>query len=598
MRMRRFDSWSLSPLPIPPRSQLYGLEPIGIGTSWVESLTSYVGRLAAAHSVKVGDLAGRILSQSSDPKDCIIPPEARAAMRGGHGFKVSSYTINGVTDRARKWVQALEWATCRHDLQYLTLLPFRYALPDHLFHRHRTWCSLCLEQWHLKGQIIYEPLIWAIKTSSCCVAHLRRLSDTCPCCARAMSPLSVLFRPGYCGHCSSWLGTSDPTTDALQFTEDQGWALIQVGGLLAMLPLLDPIAARASLRRNLTVYLEEITNGNVLAFTEYVRCPGGMLRSCLAGTELPRIENLLRIAWCLNVPVSSFFTSEGLTPMDIASAKQMVAMYRKRVVLPSRHANEIRRTLQLALDAAVPISVIEIARRLGYTTTNSLYTVDRKLCYKISARYQQAGGRSWWMTLDAPRTCDGRMRELLEQSLKSTEPTPVYQIAASLGHPDAAYIRRQLPDLCAAVDRKIAQAKMDRFEKMGRILKSAIHEIPVPSLVEVARRLGYSYAAIVQRHEPGLCKQLLERQRVYIAKRKADLERQAIVALGKTPTLSVRAVCRRLGITVPFMNKHFPAVVRSILEQRRCASAEEARHRDLVRSRCRQSSYYSCGFKA
>jgi len=44
----------------------------------------------------------------------------------------------------------------------------------------------------------------------------------------------------------------------------------------------------------------------------------------------------------------------------------------------------------------------------------------------------------------------------------------------------------------------------DRFAKMGPILKSAIDENPVPSLAEVARRLGYSYTAIVQRHEPGL----------------------------------------------------------------------------------------------
>jgi hypothetical protein len=179
------------------------------------------------------------------------------------------------------------------------------------------------------------------------------------------------------------------------------------------------------------------------------------------------------------------------------------------------------------------------------------------------------------------------MKDMLEESLKSTEPTPVYQIAASLGHPDAAYIRRQLPDLCAAVDRKIAQAKMaakrDRFAKMGQILKSAMHEIPVPSLVEIARRLGFSYAAIVERNEPGLCKQLLERRRVYIAKRKAGLERQAIVAIGQTPTLSVRAVCRRLGITVRFMNKHLSTVVRSILEKRRCASSQKARRRELVR---------------
>ncbi len=535
MRLQgRFDSWSLSPVLIPPRSQLYGLEPIGIGTSWVESLTSYVGRLAAAHSVKVGDLAGRVLSQDSDPKNCIIPPEARAAMRGGHGFKVSSYTINGVTDRARKWAQALECATCRGDLRYLTLLPFRYALPDHLFHRRRTWCSLCFERSRLNGQTIYEPLLWAIKTSSYCPAHLRQLSDTCPCCGRTMSPLSVLFRPGYCGHCGSWLGTLDPNTDKLQLSspsEDQKWSLMQVGSLLAMLPMVDPIAARESLRRSLTLYLEEIANGNVLASTEYIRRPGGMLRNWLAGKEVPRLENLLQIAHSLHVPVSSLFAPGGPSPTNIAAAKQAVAVGRKRVVLPFRHASEIRRTLQAALRAAVPLSVIEIARRLGYTTTNSLYNADRTLCYKITARYQQSGGRSWWKKPDAPRTSDVRMKDLLEHSLKSDEPIPVHQITASLGHPDDAYIRRQLPELCAAIDRRIAQAKKDRFEKMGPILKTAIDENPVPSLAEVARRLGYSYTAIVQRHEPGLCEQLIERRRVYIASRRADLESQALAAL-------------------------------------------------------------------
>jgi len=582
MRVRpRFDSWSLSPAPIPPRSQLYALEPIGIGTNWVESLTSYVGRLAAAHSVKVGDLVGRVLSQVSNPEDSIMPLEARAAMRGGHGFKVSSYTINGVTDRTRKWVQALERATCRRDLRYLTLLSFRYTLPDHLFHRHRTWCSLCLEQWRLNGQTVYEPLLWAIKTSSYCPAHLQRLSYTCPCCGRTMSPLSVLFRPGYCGHCSRWLGALDPETEeepqSNSLSEDQIWCLTQMGSLLAMLPLVNPIAARELLRRNLKVYLEEVANGNVLAFTEYVQCPGGMLGSCLAGKELLRITSLLRIARCLNVPVCSFFAPEGPTAMDIGSAKREVDIRRKRVVIPSRHASEIRQTLRTALDATPPISVMEIARRLGYTTTDSLYKADRRFCYKITARYRQAGGRSWWLKPDAPRTCNAQMKEMLEQSLNSTEPTPVYQLAASLGHPDAGYMRRQLPELCAAIDRRIAQAEKDRLERIGPILKGAIDENPVPSLTEVARRLGYSYTAIIQRHEPGLCELLMERRRAYIAERTADLEKQAIAVLGQSMPPSVRAVCRRLGITVPFMHKHFPTVVRSIIGQRQSSSADKAR---------------------
>jgi hypothetical protein len=305
-----------------------------------------------------------------------------------------------------------------------------------------------------------------------------------------------------------------------------------------------------------------------------------MLRACLAGKELPRIENLLRIARCLNVPVSSFFTPEGPTPVDIAAAKHTVAIGRKRLVLPSRHAREIRQTLQTALDAALPVSVTETARRLGYTTTYSLYEADRTLCYQITTRYRQSGGRSWWKKPDAPRTCDSRMREMLEQSLKSNDPTPIHQIAASLGHPDSAYIKRQLPKLCAAIDSKISRAKKHHFQRMGPVLKSAMHENPVPTLAEVSRRFGYPYSAILQRHEPVLCKQLVERRCVYIAKHRADLENQARAALAQTSTPSVRGICNRMGITVSFMNKSFPILVRTIIERRRYAGAGKARRRD------------------
>jgi len=100
----------------------------------------------------------------------------------------------------------------------------------------------------------------------------------------------------------------------------------------------------------------------------------------------------------------------------------------------------------------------------------------------------------------------------------------------------------------------------------------------------VARRLGYSYTAIVQRHEPGLCEQLIERRRVYIASRRADLESQALAALEQSPPPSVRAVCRGLGITVRFMHEYFPTVERSIIGRRRSASAEKVPRRELAGS--------------
>jgi TniQ len=57
----RYEVWTVAPPEIPPRSVLYHLSPIAIGTPGVESLTSYLARLAEAHSISCGMLLKRLL---------------------------------------------------------------------------------------------------------------------------------------------------------------------------------------------------------------------------------------------------------------------------------------------------------------------------------------------------------------------------------------------------------------------------------------------------------------------------------------------------------------------------------------------------------
>jgi len=46
-----YPTWDLTLPLLPARSALYPLAPLGVGTPDVESMTSYLARLAAAHSV-------------------------------------------------------------------------------------------------------------------------------------------------------------------------------------------------------------------------------------------------------------------------------------------------------------------------------------------------------------------------------------------------------------------------------------------------------------------------------------------------------------------------------------------------------------------
>jgi len=58
--LEAYESWNLVPPLLPKRSRLYHLEPIAIGTAYIEGLISYVCRLAEDHCVSPGERLVRI----------------------------------------------------------------------------------------------------------------------------------------------------------------------------------------------------------------------------------------------------------------------------------------------------------------------------------------------------------------------------------------------------------------------------------------------------------------------------------------------------------------------------------------------------------
>jgi len=76
----------------------------------------------------------------------------------------------------------------------------------------------------------------------------------------------------------------------------------------------------------LVAYLEHVAGGNILAMAEYIQCPRSTLQSWLDGAALPRLDSLLRICRSLSISASSLFTHSYPTPMNIAAAKNAVAL--------------------------------------------------------------------------------------------------------------------------------------------------------------------------------------------------------------------------------------------------------------------------------
>src|SRR5258708_6778266 len=115
--------WEMSIPDIPPRSRLYSLTPLGLNSPFVESLTSYLCRLAYEHHVQVGTL----IQYSIAPvlgKHYIVNGQSR----GVSSFLRYASPINGNGIMASDWVDALESLTLRTDLALLTLLIASNAL--------------------------------------------------------------------------------------------------------------------------------------------------------------------------------------------------------------------------------------------------------------------------------------------------------------------------------------------------------------------------------------------------------------------------------------------------------------------------------------
>ena len=82
--LTNYESWDFDTNELPPRSPLYSLLPIGIGTPAVESFTSYLTRLAAAHGVSVTTLIrykiAPLFIESSQPTDLLSAYSIRILM--------------------------------------------------------------------------------------------------------------------------------------------------------------------------------------------------------------------------------------------------------------------------------------------------------------------------------------------------------------------------------------------------------------------------------------------------------------------------------------------------------------------------------------
>ncbi|MCC2597465.1 helix-turn-helix domain-containing protein [Pusillimonas sp. MFBS29] len=190
-----------------PRSTLHALPPIGLGTSEVESLTSYFCRLANSHACTTNDLAKFIIER--------IEPgrwETHQGTPGKSRFVWYQRSISGVGDSALNWAGMLSALTGVATLQQLTLLPLQGCVAAKgLMATRARWCPYCLADDQREGQQPYFRLAWDIGLNKVCVRHLTALIARCPHCnASNVRHTANVVVPGWCTACGCFLGSAIP----------------------------------------------------------------------------------------------------------------------------------------------------------------------------------------------------------------------------------------------------------------------------------------------------------------------------------------------------------------------------------------------------
>lgn len=379
---------------LPPRSRLYRIEPIGIGTPFTESLTSYICRLAKAHHVTMNSLFYVILNPALGNKYHVNTEKHSPGTGLSQWFRNQTKNVNGTGSTAFHWIRVIESLTMRHDLSFLTLIKLSAVMPHrYLLRAYQAWCPECYEESRLNNQAIHIPIIWSIRVVETCSRHLRRLIDRCPSCSKHIPPLSRRAFPGYCSCCSTWLGTEHKDESVLIPESQVEWhtaVSCNIGKLIAAVPSWESVPTRDGVVLMFRACIAQVAGGVMAEFGKLIDKDKVSVWGWCNGTVRATLNEILKICYCLDISLVDFISGSDKQLSDLRLVRRPPDNY----ISCPRRANkridydkaEIK--LREILCMNIAISMEEAARIVG-VERRTLYKKFKEVCNAISKRYTE-----------------------------------------------------------------------------------------------------------------------------------------------------------------------------------------------------------------
>lgn len=468
---------------VPPTcSRLYSIEPIGIGTPMVESLTSYIVRLASAHCVTIGALVSLEIAPLIK-KDYLLDLSATGL---SSPFILQSRTVNGLGITAAEWVNALQSLTLQEQLRFTTMLPLRELIPNNkLFRKFRAWCPHCYEECYQAGEPIYDPLLWALSVTTACPKHKRILMHRCIHCNKQIPLLPRNIRPGFCPTCKLWLGITGKNFSSQDRPLDddhlrwQTWVYDHLGTLLASAPQSFSLFRREAISNLIFTCVQKWARGDLNAFVHQFRSFNNRtMKSWMNGQTLPELSGMMDLCYQTNISMKDVLL--GKIESDAFSSNIGTVRKSRSRYMSTTELELMEVALRSMLNENPPFSTNEASKRLGWHRQ----TINHYFPDFFSTMKEQ------YFTYRAQRFDKENIKSTL-LAARNEIPAPSMNLVAKRLGCSRRLLRDEFPeDTRIIVERSVESRKVLADERVFIQFQALQTEFPPLPAIKCAEKLG------------------------------------------------------------------------------------------------------------
>ncbi len=361
-------------------SSLFGLQLLGAGTPEVESLRSYVQRLAYAHHVSPRRLFPELLVMY--PLDQVSLISVKNSL--------DDWAISGKGVVVDALLTRLQRATHR-DLRPAVAQRFGHLFATQQFCRapSQMHCPECVKEDAWDG-LPYGRLLWELTPVTCCPTHRVKLVDSKRCGKGAASTFSQ--RPllsGVCPDCGS-IGYAC-RDERVEATDEEIWIAEQVGALVALTPDETAEFEPASVRAGIAATVRAEFGGELATAAVASGLGRTSVFAWVRKERLPSLDSLLKFCWRARADLLTLLHGT-YQRNESAGGVLATSLAKRKYSQIALDWEQIRTMLIEEAKKTAPRAVEDVASELGTCSRNmrASLPVETERLAERSKQYQAA----------------------------------------------------------------------------------------------------------------------------------------------------------------------------------------------------------------